>query len=165
MRRATAPKFFGLLAAASILSLNLFTGPASAASQSIDITFMFEVNECTGEGVDLEGRIHLVTNSEPNGDGTFDVKFHTNTMGFEGIGFLTGDRYRFNETVNIQGEIEVPAGGTGHMVGHEEFIHVGEFGGVAAPGLDDKHVHFNIVVALDETGEPNTSFIPDFECR
>jgi hypothetical protein len=165
MRRATAPKFLGLLAVTSILSLSLFTGPASAESEVVDISFMFEVNECTGEGVELDGRLHIVTNSEPNENGTFDVKFHTNTMGVEGTGLLTGDRYRFNEGVNIQGEIEVPAGGTGHMVGHEEFIHPGEFGGVVAPGLDDKHVHFNIVVALDEEGQPSTGFIPDFECR
>ncbi len=165
MRRATAPKFFGLIAAASILSLNLFTGSASAASETIDISFTFEVNECTGEGVELDGRLHLVTQTSPNGDGTFNVKFHSNTMGVEGTGLMSGDRYRFNETVNIQGEIDVPAGGTGHMVGHEEFIHPGESRGVAAPNLDDKHVHFNIVVALDALGDPATTFVPDFECR
>jgi hypothetical protein len=165
MRRANALKFIGLLAATSILSLNLFTGTASAASETIDISFTFEVNECTGEGVEFDGRLHLVTSTTPNGDGTVNVKFHSNTMGVEGTGLLTGDRYIFNETINIQGEIEVPAGGTGHMVGHEEFIHPGEFGGVEAPHLDDKHVHFNIIVALDAEGLPSTTFVPDVECR
>ena len=165
MRRATAPKFFGLMAAASILSLNLFAGSASAASETIDISFTFEVNECTAEGVELDGRLHLVTETSPNDDGTFNVKFHSNTMGVEGTGLISGERYLFNQTVNIQGEIDVAAGGTGHMVGHEEFIHPGEYGGAVEPHLDDKHVHFNIVVALDQLGNPSTTFIPDYECR
>ncbi len=165
MRRRNALKIIGLVAATSVLSLSLFTGSASAANEVIDISFTFEVNECTGEGVELDGRLHLITSVTPNEDGSFKVRIHSNTMGVEGTGLITRDRYRFNETVNIHGELDLPAGGTGHVVGHEEFIHPGEFGGVVAPGLDDKHVHYNVVVALDPTGFPSTSFVPDVECR
>ncbi len=165
MRRATASKFIALVAATAALSLNLFAGSASAASQTIDVTGLFEFNECTAEGVELAGRVHIVTNVSPNGDGSFHIKVHSNTMGVEGTGLASGDRYVFNEGANLQGEFDVLAGGTGHAVGHEEFIHPGELGGFESPTLDDKHVHFNVTVALDILGEPTTSFMPRVECK
>ena len=82
-----------------------------------------------------------------------------------GIGILSGDRYNFNEGENFMGEVDVLAGGSGHLVGHEEFIHHGESGGVINPALDDKHVHFNTTVALDAFGEPTTTVTPRIECR
>ncbi len=165
MRRANASKFLGLVAATAVLSLNLFAGTASAATETIDVTGLFEFNECTAEAVELAGRVHIVTTVTPNTDGSFHVKLFTNTMGVEGTGALTGDRYHFNEGTHLQGEFDLLAGGTGHAVGHEEFIHPGELGGFEAPSLDDKHVHFNAVVALDVFGDPTTSFMPRVECK
>jgi hypothetical protein len=165
MRRATAPRFIGLVAVTAIFCLNLFAGSASAANEQIDITGLFEFQECTAEGVELDGRVHIVTETTPNGDGTFNVTVHSNTMGVEGTGFPSGDTYRFNEGANINGEFDVIAGGVGNMVGHEEFIHPGESGGFESPGLDDKHVHFNIAVSLDALGDPVTTFIPTVECK
>jgi hypothetical protein len=82
-----------------------------------------------------------------------------------GTGLLSGDRYSFNEGSNLMGEVDVPAGGSEHFVGHEEFIHHGESGGLVSPTLDDKHVHFNTTVALDALGQPTTTFTPRIECK
>ena len=154
-----------LFGATACLTGSLFTGSALAASNSHDITGFFEHNECTGEFVELSGRVHLVTSSEDNGDGTFSVKVHTNTQGVSGIGIITGDPYRFNQGTNEMGEVDATEGGTVHMVGHEEFIHLGEGGGLTSPGLDDEHIHFNVVVAVGPDGVPITTFVPDVKCR
>jgi hypothetical protein len=106
-----------------------------------------------------------VTQVTPNAEGSFRVKVHTNTQGVSGIGILSGDRYNFNEGMNSMGEVDVLAGGSGHFVGREEFIHHGESGGLVGPSLDDKHVHFNVTVALDASGLPITTFTPRIECR
>ena len=138
---------------------------APAVSERTDITGTFEFNECTGEGVELSGSVHIVTHVTANADGSFRVKVHTNTQGVTGTGLLSGDRYNFNEGSNLMGEVDVLAGGSGHFVGHEEFIHHGESGGLVSPTLDDQHVHFNVTVALDASGLPTTTFIPRIECR
>ena len=138
---------------------------APAVSQRIDITGLFQDNECTGEGVELSGSLHIVTHVTANADGSFRVKVHTNTQGVTGTGILSGDRYSFNEGYNLMSEVDVLAGGSGHFVGHEEFIHHGESGGLVSPTLDDQHVHFNVTVALDASGLPTTTFIPRIECR
>ena len=154
-----------LVGATACLTGSLFTGQALAASNSHDISGMFEHNECTGEVVELSGRVHLVTTTEDNGDGTFSVKAHMNTQGVTGIGFPSGDPYRFNEGTNEIGEFDTTEGGTVHMVGHEEFIHLGEGGGLTGPNLDDEHIHFNVAVTVGPDGAPITTFIPQAECR
>lgn len=154
-----------LVGATAGLTASLFTGQALAASNSYDVSGMFEHNECTGEFVELSGRVHLVTNSEDNGDGTFSVKVHMNTQGVSGTGVLTGDPYRFNEGTNEMGEFDTTEGGTVHMVGHEEFIHLGEGGGVSGRNLDDEHIHFNVAVTVGPDGAPITTFVPRVECR
>jgi hypothetical protein len=123
------------------------------------------VNECTGEPVVLDGRVHLLISVTANADGSFRVKQHTNTQGVTGIGLTSGDSYSFNQGDNLMGEVDVPAGGSGHLVGHQEFIHHGESGGVTNPALDDKHVYFNTTVALDASGQPTTTFTTRIECK
>jgi hypothetical protein len=148
---------------AVVLSAAAATGETTNAF--VDITGTFRVNECTGETVTLDGQVHISTSVTPNADGSFHIRVHSNTQGVSGTGDITGDSYRFNETENFSGEFEVPAGGSGHLVGHQEFIHQGESGGLASPTLDDKHVHFNTTVTLDAAGNPVTSFVPSVECR
>jgi hypothetical protein len=96
------------------------------------------------------------------------VKLHTNAQGVTGIGVLSGDSYSFNETNNEMGEFDAVAGGTGHFVYHLEFIHQGEVNpnpSFAPKAPDDKHVHFNGVVELDQFGNPTTTVAPQYECR
>jgi hypothetical protein len=164
-KRIRRPLLF-MLALCLLLALEAL--PALAAqgtNESIDITGIFEVNECTGEPVVLDGRVHLLTAVTANADGSFHVKQHINTQGVTGIGVISGDSYSFNQEDNFMGEVDVPAGGSGHLVGHQEFIHHGESRGVTNPALDDKHVHFNTTVALDASGQPTTTFTTRIECK
>ena len=59
-------------------------------------------------------------------------------------------------------EVDALAGGTAHMVGHDEFIHQGE---TITTTPDDFHAHFNVKVALDAAGQPTTTYTVRAECR
>ena len=148
MRRVRFPLRF---LATVLLALALGVAPVSAAvttNESINITGTFEVNECTGEGVVLDGRLHILISVTSNPDGSFHLRIHTNTQGVTGIGTISETSYSFARTENLMLEADVDGPGTFHFVVHEEFIHHGEFGGLLAPGLDDKHVHFNIRIVF-----------------
>ena len=145
MRRLRLPLRF---LAAVPLALALGVAPASAAAESVRFEITnFESNECTGEAVILEERVHVVVSATSNPDGSFRLRMHTNTVGVMGVGVVSGTSYSFARTSNLLLDVDVE-GGTHHFVFHEEFIHHGEFGGLLAPALDDKHVHFNITVVL-----------------
>ena len=131
-----------LFACAVVTSLAVVLGtlPALAAPEAnerIDITPLFEVNECTGEPVVVDGRVHILVDVTPNTDGSFRIKVHTNTQGVSATGVVTEDTYSFNEATNLNGEFDVPAGGSAHFRGHEELIHHGESGGSRNQGTTD----------------------------
>ena len=148
--------------------LALVASPASADLVEVNESFEMmqsRTNVCTGEGVDLDGRVHVLVRVTPNADGSFHVKQHTNTQGVQGIGMTSGDGYTFSEGMNSIGEVDVAAGGTAHLVGHEEFIHHGETNPGFPGAPDDLHVHFNTTVSVDAAGEPIVTVTSRISCR
>ncbi len=152
-----------LAAVASFLLVGHQT-PASAESTSTPVDFI-QPHECTLELVNLNGRFHVVTNTNTNADGTVHLVVHQNTQGVDGIGAPSGDRYVFNEGTNEQTKESADGNSVNTFFMHTEFIHMGESLGYMAPGLDDLHVKLRVVVTLTN-GVPSTTVFQDQrECR
>ena len=155
-------------AMAAMMSL-LGVSPAAAETTSTktDITRPFEDNECSGEPVDINDTLHLITDTTLNSDDSTPAKIYTNTAAAKGTGTVTQDPYEFNEGIRISGEADVFAGGTARFAGHEEFLHLGEAPTpLQHPAGDDKHAHFDVTVTLDPfTLRPITTPVITFECR
>ena len=169
MRANFARKMWLLAAASTILSL-VIVSPASAETTSTktDITRPFEDNECTGEPVEINETLHLITEVTPNPDGSVHVKLYTNTQGAQGTGLLTGDPYEFNEGIRFSGEVDLTAGSSARLSGHEEFLHLSETPTpLQHPAGDDKHVHFDVTVQFNPLNplDPITTPVISFECR
>ncbi len=150
-----------------VVGLGVVAVPASAAAANFQIPITpFTNDACTGEGVTLEGNLHLLVQTTANADGSFHVMQHTNTQGVSGIGVLSGDTYSFSEGYLERDTFDAQGGTTTHTVMHLEFIHHGESLGLLAPSLDDLHQHFNVATTLAPTGEPTATIHTDrFECR
>ncbi|HEV2754524.1 MAG TPA: hypothetical protein VG318_01950 [Actinomycetota bacterium] len=137
---------------------------ANAESQSVPVDFV-NPHECTLELVELQGRVHVVTQVTENTDGTFHVMAHTNTQGVDGYGFPSGDRYVFVEGTHAQTTESAPANSINTTFHHVEYIHMGESLGYESPGLDDLHVKLRVVVVLTN-GVPTTHVFQDSrECK
>jgi hypothetical protein len=152
-----------LAAVASFLVAGLQPA-ANAQSTSVPVDFV-NPHECTLELVELEGRLHVVTHTTENPDGSYRITTHTNTQGVEGYGYPSGDKYVFVEGTTEQTADGVDGNSINTFFLHTEYIHVGESLGYEAPSLDDLHVKLRVIVVM-VNGVPTTHVFQDRrECK
>jgi hypothetical protein len=80
---------------------------------------------CTGEPIQFDGLLHVVTTTEQTSDGVM-LKAHSNTQGVSGVGLLTGAKY---EVIQVMNETEtavlVPLTGSADVAIHFRIISQG----------------------------------------
>lgn len=163
----TRPRLKTALALAAVVSTVLVgqQSPARAESVSTPIDFL-EPHECTLEAVVMDGRLHIVTQTNTNPDGTVNLIVRRDLHGTNsGTGTPSGDRYMYNEDSTIHSKDSVQATSVESFVFHTEFIHQGESLGWQSPALDDLHAKVRVIVILKNGVPTNEVFIDERTCR
>ncbi len=161
------PRLKTAIALAAVLSTMVVGHSSPAQADSISTPFDFvEPHQCTLETVAVDGRLHIVTQTNTNPDGTVNVIVHRDLHGRgEGVGTPSGDTYRYNEDSTSHTKESVEATSIQTFIMHIEFIHMGESLGYQSPELDDVHAKVRIVVVITN-GVPNTHvFTDETVCR
>lgn len=80
------------------------------------------LSPCTGESVQFDGRVHIVTSTTAT-DGGFTLSYHFNTQSVSGVGLTTGTKYEISDVLSEDASaIFVPLGATADVTVHYRII-------------------------------------------
>jgi hypothetical protein len=111
--------------------------------------FSFDVyNDCTGEQVHIEGRVHLYLTEVVGKDGTVRQRQNLNASGW-GIGLISGARYRYSDNFHFARVIT-----SGVVQSHTATAHTRLVGLGKTP---NQRMIYTFRIDVDEDGDSTTS--------
>jgi hypothetical protein len=84
---------FAVLMSTTTLSIVQGAGDNRAQSESFDFTGQFDNLDCGGEVIDVQGTIHVNSQTVTLPDGSFKTTGHLNFEDFKGVGADSGKKY------------------------------------------------------------------------
>ena len=129
---------------------------ANVVDESIPIS-LSAYNPCSGEAVDLSGRVHYLVNVTEDATGGYHLDVHLNTQGVSGTGQTTGAKYEVNYTDTFQLNV------TNAGLEATAPLHLNVIGQGQAPNF---LLHAQFHIRVDATGGL-TTYVDGFrlECR